>query len=191
VLFTLEGRSNGAILSAANAVTNSGEASVVLTAGGVAEFRVRVVAGPFIAYVDLSVVDHPLDDEQSEKFYVDGDYSQGWSWDDLEKGEYGKGSQTCRQLPKDGDEADGSITGRRQVVDCEGKPMPFASVAICGEFFLTDAEGWFSFACGVTGSNEITVEGITTTFNIDPSGSESRSDGMLGGDSTYESCSDA
>jgi hypothetical protein len=196
VRFTLVGRSNEATLSAASADTSAGEASVALTAGGVAEFRVRVVAGPFIAYVEISVVDHPLDAEQSENHYVDGEYSQGWSWDGLENGEYRKEidgkKKICKQLPKDGSEADGSITGRRQIVDCEGLPMPFKLVEMCGTLYTTDAAGWFSFTCGTAGSNEITVDGISASFTIDPAGAETRqADGVIGGEMTYEVCRDA
>jgi hypothetical protein len=194
VLFTLVGRSNGATLSAARADTSAGEASVTLTAGGVAEFRVRVVAGPFIAYVDISVVDHPLDAEQSETFYSDGDYSPGWSWEGLEKGEYRKKidgkNKICKQMPRDGHEDSGSITGCRKVVGCEGEPLKFKEVEMCGTTYTTNEHGEFCFDCGVEGSNDVTIDGTNTKFDIGPAGSDTRWSGDFGSERTYEVCRD-
>jgi hypothetical protein len=196
VLFTLVGRTNGASLSAASANTSSGEATVTLTAGSVAKFNVRVVAGPYYAMVGLEVVDHPLESEQdpANYYYEDGESSEGWSWEGLERGEYRKEidgkKKICSQVPKDGNEADGSITGRRQVVGCEGEPLPNLPVQVCGETYYTNAEGWFGFNCGVEGSNEAIINGKSYSFTIAPAGSESRQDGNLGSDLTYEVCRD-
>ncbi len=193
VLFALIGRYNGAVLSADSATTSAGEASVTLTAGGVAEFQVRVIAGSYYALADISVVDHPLDSE-GEAVTSDGNLTSGtsepWSWEGLGDGEYRKGDQVCKQVPKDGDEDDGAITGRRQVVGCEGEALPYKEIEMCGTVYITDAGGWFSFSCGTTGANEVTVDGTTTTFDIAPAGSDSRWDGAIGSDLTYEVCRD-
>jgi hypothetical protein len=196
VLFTLVGRTNGASLSAASADTASGEASVTLTAGGVATFEVRVVAGPYYALVAIAVVDHPLDSEQDPANYAysDGATSEGWSWEGLERGEYRKEidgqKKICKQVPKDGHEASGSITGRRQVVDCDDKGIPYARIEFNGETIEADKNGYFSFSTGSEGANEVTVGGVTSSFNIDPAGSETRWDGNFGSGQTYESCRD-
>ncbi len=193
VLFALSGSSNGAVLSADGAVTSDGEASITLTAGGVAEFAVRVIAGGYYAMAEISVVDYPIDSD-GEAITTSGNITSGthepWSWetdddDELEDGEYEKGGQICQQVPQDSGE-DGNIKGTRKAVGCDGEPLKNKLIVFAdGSTTYTADDGSFSIPNGSEGSNTVELDGISTTFNIAPAGAESR------GNSTYEVCRNA
>jgi len=185
VKFELLGATGGATLSAQQQTTSGGTASVTLTAGSVAQFEVLVTAGPYRARVAITVTDQPLAAEQTAGT-SSGSVSSGNSdpeqTDDsqdqeptLDEDEYVRSDgRICRLVLKDWEDADGNIRGRRQVVGCEGEPLAFKDVEMCGKIFTTNAEGWFSFDCGIEGGNEVAVDGVTSSFDIAPAGSESR-----------------
>ncbi len=190
VKFSLEGAANGATLSADKAFTSGGDASVTLSAGGPATFTVVAVAGSLRAEVEVTVSDNPETDEAAES--TGAAYGSSIEWDDscnADDPAYREQSdgRCCKELQQDSG-TDGSICGRRRLVDCDGAPLADKWVTLCGGSVTTktDSDGWFSFCCGSEGTNVGTVrtdgEEHNFTFSIAPDGSESRGGG------TYLEC---
>ena len=197
VLFALTGRYNGATLSATSATTSGGEASVTLTAGGVADFGVRVIAGGYYALADISVVDYPIDSE-GEAVTTSGNLTSGvsepWSWeidDGLNDGEYIRDDgRICRQVPKDWEDGSGQIHGQRQALDCDGNPVVGADVLVDGVYSgTTGPEGYFGFTVAAAGSHTVSIGKIEATFSVAGEGETFYTAGSE--ENYYEACRDA
>jgi hypothetical protein len=157
---------------------------VTLTAGGIAEFTVRVTAGPYHYDGPVRVVENPTEAEDEA---TTGTGTINWP----RRTRCGTGylanekDQCCREVPKDSNAASGSICGRRRLVGCDGEPLAQVWVSICGGQVMTqtDNDGWFSFCCGEEGQNTGVVFYNGTekmiAWAIDPAGSETRGDGYF------------
>ena len=197
VLFALIGRHNGAVLSANSAVTSGGEASVTLTAGGVAEFQVRVIAGSYYALAEISVVDTPIasDGEATTSGgYITSGTSEPWSWDadnDLDDDEYLRDDgRVCREVLKDWENAAGNIEGLRKALNCDGAPIIGATVFVDGAYSgITGQEGYFGFTVAEAGTHTASIGELIVTFSVEADGDTRLNVGSS--DSLYyEACRD-
>ncbi len=197
VLFALTGRSNGAVLSAESATTSDGEASVTLTAGWVAEFAVRVIAGGYYALAEISVVDTPIasDGEAvTSSGYITSGTSEPWSWekdDDLDDDEYIRDDgRVCREVLKDWENAAGNIEGQRKALGCDGEAVVGADVFVDGVYSgTTGAEGYFGFTVAEAGTHTASIGELIATFTVEAEGDTRLNVGSS--DSLYyEACRD-
>jgi hypothetical protein len=166
-------------LSSGSATTTEGVAEITLQSGTQAGIvTVRALAGGYHAEVEITVTDEDIAGGSKKIFGSSG----GWSWlnenlseqeEAIERAER-TGLETCKQVPSDDNDDDGSVSGRRRLVDCDGGPLAGAVVSMGGVTSTTDSGGWFSFANGSSGSNSITVDGKSYSFNISPKDSSDR-----------------
>lgn len=165
VTFEIVGNANGAILSAGSDETISGEASVTLTAGGIAEFQVRVVGGPFVFVGDVRVVENPTPGEQTP-----GGGGGSGSWQNP--------SDDPDQAGDDPDAGNGDETNAygyccitRRLV-CNGEPHANKWVTIDTGSTVTvqtDADGWFTTCVlqpGESAPASIEIDGQTLDFTL-------------------------
>ncbi|MDW7643455.1 MAG: hypothetical protein SCI25_00270 [Desulfuromonadales bacterium] len=179
VKFELIGQTAGASLDISQGYTVDGEVEAVLTAGNVAEFTVRVTAGPLFYEGTVSVVLNPTGAEE--------DSSESGTGGLIRPRDTACGSgylvsaddTCCKESPKDSDGPSGSICGKRRLVGCDGEGLAKVWVKVCGNILTqTDEDGWFHFCCGAEGANTGIAfyqgEEHQISWTIDPAGSESR-----------------
>lgn len=181
VKFEIIGKAAGATLDIDQGYTQDGECTATLTAGGIAEFVVRVTCGPYHYDGTVRVVENPAEDEDAETGYGTILWPRrtrcGTGLVASEK------DQCCNAVPQDRGDISGSICGSRRLVGCEGEPLAGVWVSICGGQIMTqtDDAGWFHFCCGAEGENNAIafVDGKEhqISFTVDPAGSETRGNG--------------
>jgi hypothetical protein len=180
VYFEFVGRSDlDCILSSASATTTDGVAEITITSGTQAGLvSVRALAGGYHAEVEITVTNEDISGGSKKTFGSSG----GWAWstsnlseqeEAIERAER-NGAETCKPVANDDNDSDGSVSGSRRLVDCEGAPIVGAIVSMNGVTSSTDQDGVFTFANGKSGSNDITVGGNSYSFNISPQNSGSR-----------------
>ncbi len=183
VKFELGGASGGASLDISQGETTDGECAGELTAGGVAEFIVRVTCGPLHYDAAISVVEDPTAADQDP---ATGNGTVVWPGGGGSRYDDPDGTGTCRQVPQDSNDADGSISGQRRLVGCEGTPLAHVPVTMGNVTSITDEGGWFNFYGASAGGNTATARykgrDWTITITVAPSGAPSRGSG------TYEVC---
>jgi hypothetical protein len=140
---------NDCSLSSTRVYTTSGVAETTLTAGSnLGDVYVYALAGSQRANVKVEVVNVITDDTGV------GTVS------------YPAGSDTT-DSGTEGDSGDsGEISGKRRLI-CDGTPHAGVTISICGgQTQQTDGGGYFSFDCGVTGSNSgtATIDGEDYPF---------------------------
>ena len=171
VYFEFQGRSLGCLLSSPTATTTDGEASINLTSGtDYGTVTVRAIVGGYKSDVQIEITDEDATGGNYARFGSSG----GWSWDtELDRRER-TGDETCTTVPNDDNDSDGSVSGSRRLVDCDGVPIPGKVVTMDGVSSTTDSDGFFTFANGSSGTNTITVDGVSYTFQISPQNSDAR-----------------
>ncbi len=158
-------------MSALTATTTDGIASINLTSGSdYGTVTIRAIVGGYKSDVEIEITD---DDATGGNFARFGD-SGGWSWEtEIDRRER-TGNETCTTVPNDGNEADGSVSGTRRLVDCDGNPLAGVVVTMNGATSRTDPDGYFTFSNGSSGANEITVGGVSYSFQISAEDSDAR-----------------
>ena len=179
VKFELLGQTAGAELDAYTGYTTDGECEVTLTAGGIAEFTVRVTAGPYHYDGPVRVVENPSAEEEGAET---GSGTIIWPRRTRCGTNFVANAEDkcCREVLKDYVGFDGKVCGRRRLIGCEGEPLAGVKISICNKEILveTDDDGWFSFCCGEEGQNTgvalLNGELKEISWTIDPAGSETR-----------------
>jgi len=171
VYFEFRGNDLGCLLSSPTATTTDGVASINLTSGtDYGTVTVRAIVGGYKADVEIEITD---DDATGGNFARFGD-SGGWSWEtEIDRRER-TGDETCTTVENDSNGTDGDVDGTRRIVDCEGQPIAGKVVTVNGVSSRTDADGYFTFGNGSSGSNEVVVDGVSYSFNISPQNSDAR-----------------
>jgi hypothetical protein len=167
------------VLSSASATTTDGEAQITITSGTQAGLvSVRALAGGYHAEVEITVTDEDMSAGSKKIFGSSG----GWTWstsnlseqeEAIERAER-SGAETCVPVANDDNDDDGSISGSRRLIDCDGVPIVGVVVSMNGVTGITDQDGVFTFANGSSGSNSITVDGNAYSFEISPQDSSDR-----------------
>jgi hypothetical protein len=171
VYFEFRGNDLGCVLSSLTATTSDGVAEISLIAGSQAGIvEVRAIVGGIHAEVRVEITGEDAEGGNFARFGSSG----GWSWETEVDRRERTGNETCTSTQNDDNDDDGSVSGTRRLVGCEGEPLAGAVVTMNGVTSLTDPDGFFTFSNGSTGSNEITTGGKTFTFQISPKDSESR-----------------
>jgi len=182
VKFEILGPAAGATLDIAQGFTVDGQCEASLTAGGVAEFTVRVTCGPYHYDGAVRVVENPTEAEDAAE---SGNGTIIWPRRSRCGTSYVANDQDecCTAVPKDAGSIDGQICGRRRLVGCDGEPLANVRVLICGGQVMTetDDDGWFSFCCGSEGGNTGIAfyggEEKQIGWTVDPAGSDTRGEG--------------
>ena len=171
VYFEFRGSSLGCSLSSPTATTTDGSASINLTSGtNYGTVTVRAIVGGYKSEVKIEVTD----DDATGGNYARFGSSGGWSWDVGVARLDRTGNETCSTVPNDDNDDDGSVSGTRRLVDCDGKPIPDVPYTINGVTATSDEDGYITFSNGSTGSNEVSVGGSNYSFEIAPKNSSAR-----------------
>jgi hypothetical protein len=166
-------------LSSASATTTDGVAEIAITSGTQAGIvSVRAISGGYHAEVEVTITDEDISGGNKKIFGSSG----GWTWstsnlseqeEAIERAER-TGAETCKPVANDDNDDNGSVGGSRKLVDCEGEPLSGAVVSMDGVTSVTGPDGRFSFATGSEGTNSITVNGKSYSFEISPKDSSDR-----------------
>jgi len=170
VLFSLGREANGATLSAQRALTSSGEASVTLTAGLQAIFKLVASCGPLAQSVDIKVSDHPEGDQVLvEQLENRSEYLSKLD-EALEEDEEGEETAGAGDDTADGS---GNLSGTRVLEGCDG---PLAGVGWSmtngtdSYSGTTDGAGVMEFSGVAPGSYTITADGVEREITLAPVG---------------------
>lgn len=171
----------GCTLSADSESTTDGEASVTLTAGkNSGEVTIRATSGGYHAEVTVLISEEDINGAAEEaqgstggyKVYVPNLDEDDTGDNDIAVAD--KPYRRCRIIDNDSNDADGSVTGKRRLVDCDGEPIWGAKVTVNGVETTTDNLGFFRFSNGSTGANTVTVDGKDYSFQVSPQNSDDR-----------------
>lgn len=180
VYFEFVGSALGCTLSAEPATTSGGEASISLTSGNISGVvTVLAIVGGYRASVDIEITDQDVIGGTTTSSGASG----GWDDNTNEEGEGivrkdRPGLEFCKTVPNDSNDADGSVSGARRLVDCDGRPLVGQTVQLSdGSIVQTDSQGFFRFSNGSTGENTVSVNGGSYSFDISPQNSEDRGGG--------------